>query len=542
MIKVIIKSNGIAVSDSLAKDFESLLKDIDLSDYKIDNYSLFVVFNMDNESLKNALDLDGKNSYILFQNIPQETNYDLGFEAALSRFRIRLLRFNGLDGLSFRNIVFILDFAQNSTHNSINTESSDEKDRRTMFVPTKPKYAMDSVVMSEGMRSEIENALSIIRNRDRIYREWGFQDIDPQARAVLSFYGPGGTGKTKCAHAVASALGRKILCVNYANIESMWAGESPKNLIAAFNVAQESNAVLFMDEADSFLGKRITNVTSGHDQSINSLRSQLLILLEEFEGVVIFGTNLVENFDKAFETRILKSIKFDLPDEASRIKLFKMMIPSRVPFIEPLSEEDFKEFAIKSENFSGREIKNTVLEALSKGAQDNIEAFSPQMFIDAIVCHSESLKQLDEEKRHKEKAIEEALTNSILSESERLYHEALIHIATYAMKADGVLDDREKRLISQTAKLLDIDMAQYDESNIPTLPEVCEHFSTSDQKRAALDLACKMVTVDNILVEEEVSFVRNLYSILGFDIDSFANVEEYLKMVIKANNKLANFN
>lgn len=544
MINIVLRTNGIEVPESLSKEISNLLKDIDLQPYKIYDYTIYVVFNMDSESIKNVLDLDGNNKFILFQNIPEETNYDLGFEAALSKFRIRLQRFKLIDGLSYNNIVFIFDFSQKSV-NAIksNTDNKENNDRRAMFVPVEPKFKMESVIMSEEMRAEIDDALSIIRNRDLIYNEWGFQEIDPQARAVLSFYGPGGTGKTKCAHAVASALGRKILCVNYANIESMWAGESPKNLISAFNVAQESNAVLFMDEADSFLGKRITNVTSGHDQSINSLRSQMLILLEEFEGVVIFGTNLVENFDKAFETRILKSIKFDLPDESSRIKLFKLMIPQKVPFSVPLSEDDYLEFAKQSENFSGREIKNTILETLSKGAKDNISSFSPQMFIESIISHAESLNKLRETKEHKEATIEKALTENILSESERIYHESLIHIAIYAMKSDGIIDEREKVLILRMCKFLDLDtdIIDIDSDEIPSIPVICEHFSTAVQKCAALDLACKIVTVDNHLGEQEITFIRNLYGILGYNYESFTEVQEYLQLLMNANEKLLSF-
>lgn len=544
MINIVLRTNGIEVPESLSKEISNLLKDIDLQPYKIYDYTIYVVFDMDSESIKNVLDLDGNNKFILFQNIPEETNYDLGFEAALSKFRIRLQRFKLIDGLSYNNIVFIFDFSQKSV-NAIksNTDNKENNDRRAMFVPVEPKFKMESVIMSEEMRAEIDDALSIIRNRDLIYNEWGFQEIDPQARAVLSFYGPGGTGKTKCAHAVASALGRKILCVNYANIESMWAGESPKNLISAFNVAQESNAVLFMDEADSFLGKRITNVTSGHDQSINSLRSQMLILLEEFEGVVIFGTNLVENFDKAFETRILKSIKFDLPDESSRIKLFKLMIPQKVPFSVPLSEDDYLEFAKQSENFSGREIKNTILETLSKGAKDNISSFSPQMFIESITSHAESLNKLREAKEHKEATIEKALTENILSESERIYHESLIHIAIYAMKSDGIIDEREKVLILRMCKFLDLDtdIIDIDSDDIPSIPVICEHFSTAVQKCAALDLACKIVTVDNHLGEQEITFIRNLYGILGYNYESFTEVQEYLQLLMNANEKLLSF-
>lgn len=541
MINVVVKANGVSVPNSLAKNIENLLKDIDLACYKICEYFLYIVFDMDRESLRYVLELDGKKKFILFQNLPKETDYDIGFEAILSKFRMRLQRFNEINDFSYQNVVFVFDFSQSVIQNSFKEESLNKDDRRSLFVPVKPKYKMDSVVMSEDMRSEIENALSIIRNRERIYNEWGFQHIDPQARAVLSFYGPGGTGKTKCAHAVASALERNILCVNYANIESMWAGESPKNLIAAFNVAQESNAVLFMDEADSFLGKRITNVTSGHDQSINSLRSQMLILLEEFEGVVIFGTNLVENFDKAFETRILKSIKFDLPDESSRVKLFKLMIPTEVPFINSLSENDLLDFAKKSEGFSGREIKNVVLETLSKGAKDNINAFTAQMFKDAILRHKESLMQIKDEKQGRENEIEETLKKSILSESERLYNEALVHIAIYAMKANGEpANEKEKKFLSQTAKLLDIDIANFDEDSIPTLPAICEHFSTLEQRKNALKLACEMITIDNNIVEQEMIFLKKIYCILDFNIEEFSCVEKCVSMLINTNCILEN--
>ena len=110
-------------------------------------------------------------------------------------------------------------------------------------------------------------------------------------------------------------------------------GDSAKNLMNAFNTAKEHNCVLFFDEADSFLGKRIQNVTQGADQALNSLRSQMLILLEEFEGVVIFATNLVSNFDQAFESRILKHIKFALPNEEARAVIINKMIPEHLPFI-----------------------------------------------------------------------------------------------------------------------------------------------------------------------------------------------------------------
>lgn len=536
MVNVVIRSNGLNVPDAISEKLAAILQSVELDTYQVKDYVLCVCFDFGEDEIKKVHPLDGVKKYILFQNIPQNSNYDVGFEAQLSKLKIRLQRFTAIDDLDYKNVAFIFDFSQAAARNDAEVTSNEDADRRAMFVPVVPKYKLDSVVMSETMKTEIDDALSIIRNRNLIYEDWGYKEVDPQARAVLCFYGPAGTGKTKCAHGFASALNRKILCVNYANIESKWAGEAPKNLISAFNVAQESNAVLFMDEADSFLGKRITNVSSGHDQSINSLRSQMLILLEDFDGVVIFGTNLVENFDKAFETRILKSIRFELPNEDSRFKLFQLMIPARVPFDSPLAVEDYREFSKRSEGFSGREIRNVVLDALSRGAKDEISAFTPQMFVDAIERHVESLEKLKQEKAHKEAAIEAAVTDSLLSESKRIYHEALIQVAVCAMRCDGVLDDREKNLIEQTARLLDIETPAFDDV-IPALPDVCEHFITIEQKRAALDIACKVIAADSEMVEDEISFIENLCDSLGY-LERFDEVLNYIHLLVEANNKL----
>ena len=88
-----------------------------------------------------------------------------------------------------------------------------------------------------------------------------------------------------------------------------------------------------------------------------------------------------------------------------------------------------------------------------------------------IQRHAESLLKLKEEKEHKESVIADALKESVLEESKRLYHEALIHVAIYAMKADGILDEREKELIAKTAKLLDTNVPKHQSSIHQPRPE-----------------------------------------------------------------------
>ena len=199
------------------------------------------------------------------------------------------------------------------------------------ILPLEPKYNFNQMVLNESVKSSLESCSTMIKNMDKIYKEWGFEEIDPVQKSVLNFFGPPGTGKTMAAHAIAAELGRKILAVNYAEIESKFVGDAPKNLISAFEIAKKESCVLFFDEADSFLGKRITSVSSSSDQAVNSLRSQMLILLETFDITVIFATNLNENYDKAFDSRILCSIKFELPDRELRKQSIAKMIPSKAP-------------------------------------------------------------------------------------------------------------------------------------------------------------------------------------------------------------------
>lgn len=283
--------------------------------------------------------------------------------------------------------------------------STDEKknisnnDKELTFIPVRPKYAFDQVILPEKLKTEIEESLNIIQYQNLIYKVWGFEKVDPVPKSVLNFYGPPGTGKTMCAHAIANKLDKKLLALNYAEIESKYVGEAPKNLMKAFDTARQEDCVLFFDEADSFLGKRIQNVTQGADQALNSLRSQMLILLEEYSGIVIFATNLVSNFDKAFESRILKHLKFELPNKEARIQIIKSMLPEALPVSRPFVESEFEEFGEETEGLAGREIKNAILDALvSKASKDKeLSVFNIQDFKSAFAHRKDMLESLKKE-------------------------------------------------------------------------------------------------------------------------------------------------
>lgn len=277
--------------------------------------------------------------------------------------------------LKKKNIILsiCIGFDEGAVKKMVGVDQSKSKKSQLNISPVEPKYSLSQVILPEKTRSEIDAVVTLLNNMNRIYYDWGFSEIDPVPRSIVNLWGPPGTGKTMTVHAISKEMGKKILVLNYADIESKYVGDAPKNLVAAFDLAERENAVIFFDEADSFLGKRITNVDSGSEQAINSLRSQMLMKLEEFKGIVFFATNLHENYDRAFESRILKHIEFTLPDEAARKEIIRVKLPLKAPYDSSVrngngefSEELLDELSKTVAGFSGREIKNCVLESLVK--------------------------------------------------------------------------------------------------------------------------------------------------------------------------------
>ena len=235
------------------------------------------------------------------------------------------------------------------------------------YIPQEPFYTFQQLVLPEDTMQEIKNAIELLKVESIVFDNWGLRKIEPNPRIALNFYGPPGTGKTLAAHAVASYLQKQILIASYAEIESKYHGDGPKNVKAVFSAAESEDAVLFIDEADSLLSRRLLNVSQGSEQAINSMRSQLLICLEQFHGTVIFATNLIENYDKAFETRI-QHVAFQMPDASCRERIWKAHLPPELPLEPGLS---FSYLAESIDDVCGRDIKNAVIRTAVQAALHN---------------------------------------------------------------------------------------------------------------------------------------------------------------------------
>jgi hypothetical protein len=231
------------------------------------------------------------------------------------------------------------------------------------FVPREPRHSLDQLVLDPDTLERIREAINVLVSQDLLYDTWNLAAVARTGRRVaLNFFGPPGTGKTLAADAIAHFLDRKILIVSYAELESKYVGETPKNIRAAFRKAAETGSVLFFDEADSILGKRLTTISQSADSGLNVARSTTLIELDNFDGVAIFASNLVKNYDTAFLRRMLAHVEFRLPGPEQRQRIWECHVPSQLP-LGP--DVDFGELAVYSEGAAGGDIQNAVLLAAS---------------------------------------------------------------------------------------------------------------------------------------------------------------------------------
>ncbi|MDF1504130.1 ATP-binding protein [Roseisolibacter sp. H3M3-2] len=231
-----------------------------------------------------------------------------------------------------------------------------------------PERTFADVVLPPATMRTLEQALAQVRNHALIFDRWGLGERHATGLGLaFNFAGPPGTGKTICAEAIAHALGRDLLVVNYSVVESMWAGETAKNVAAVFKNAAESEAVLFFDEADAIAARRTAGARQAMEREANTVVNVLLKELEAFNGVVIFATNLAANFDPAFERRIRTHVLFEMPGAAERERIWQVQLH---PLHTPLSAD--VDFVALAERYpaSGGDIKNAVLKAAAMAAAE----------------------------------------------------------------------------------------------------------------------------------------------------------------------------
>jgi hypothetical protein len=229
-----------------------------------------------------------------------------------------------------------------------------------------PRRGWSDLILPPDSMAQLREFCQQVRYRLKVYDEWGFGTRLSLGKGLLAlFTGVSGTGKTLSAEILAHELGLDLYRVDLSCVVSKYIGETEKNLSRVFDDAQESNAILFFDEADALIGKR-SEVKDAHDRYANIEISYLLQRVEEYEGAIILATNLSNNIDDAFLRRMHFSIEFPFPAQNHRLAIWRGILPPQAPRAPDL---DF-EFLARKFKITGGNIKNITLAAAFLAAQD----------------------------------------------------------------------------------------------------------------------------------------------------------------------------
>ncbi|RLA74151.1 MAG: AAA family ATPase [Epsilonproteobacteria bacterium] len=130
--------------------------------------------------------------------------------------------------------------------------------------------------------------------------------IKTHHNARLCLYGVPGTGKSAYGRYIAQYIEKPVILKKPSDLQSKWLGECEKNIARAFEEAADEKAVLIFDEVDSFLGDRST----ARQRWEISQANEMLVQMENFDGVFVATTNLLSNLDKASMRRFDLKLEF----------------------------------------------------------------------------------------------------------------------------------------------------------------------------------------------------------------------------------------
>jgi hypothetical protein len=222
-----------------------------------------------------------------------------------------------------------------------------------------PRYRWEDIVLPDDPLAILREIVATVRGRPQVLGAWGVgRKLASSAGVPVLFSGPPGTGKTMAAEVIAAELGLDLYKIDLSTVVSKYIGETEKNLERIFEEAENSNAILFFDEADAIFGKR-SEVRDSHDRYANIEISYLLQRMEAYDGVTILATNLRANLDEAFTRRLQFAVDFPFPEKEYRLRIWQTLFPPDVP------RDPDLDFALLAQRFklAGGNIRNIIVSA-----------------------------------------------------------------------------------------------------------------------------------------------------------------------------------
>lgn len=177
-----------------------------------------------------------------------------------------------------------------------------ENGKRHDTEPFREEY----ICFSDKIDKPLRYAIPLLQNFDAKLRQCKACGNHENLNMLL--YGPPGTGKTAFANYIArDVLHRDILIKRASDILGSYVGETERNIRDVFTEAEKNQAVLFIDEADSFLESRDG---AQHRWEVSQV-NEFICQMDQFNGLFIAATNYERSLDKAIRRRFQFKLGFD---------------------------------------------------------------------------------------------------------------------------------------------------------------------------------------------------------------------------------------
>ena len=177
--------------------------------------------------------------------------------------------------------------------------------------------------------------LDYVACNDNIHRI--SEGLKRSKKGRICCYGPPGTGKTAWAAWLAEQLDMPLLLKQGSDLLNCYVGRTEQNIAQAFEQAKADNALLVLDEVDTFLFSREGANRSWERSQVNEMLTQI----ERFEGLMVVSTNLIEVLDPAALRRFDLKLKFDYLTLKQRLDFAKQQ--AEILGLPSLSEEDLSQ-------------------------------------------------------------------------------------------------------------------------------------------------------------------------------------------------------
>ncbi len=205
---------------------------------------------------------------------------------------------------------------------------------------------------------------------------------------TILLHGKPGTGKTESVYQIAKMTGRHIYKVEVSELKSMWFGESQRKIKKLFldyytyAKEQEKTPILLFNEADAVINKRKDSNSSTVAQTENEIQNILLQEMEDFTGIMMATTNLIDNIDSAFDRRFLIKLELHVPNAYTRQQIIRSSVHH-------LSDEECRRLA-ESFEFTGGVLQNIIRKSYMHEVLHNE---TPTLDWYTQLCQQENLHQ-----------------------------------------------------------------------------------------------------------------------------------------------------